>query len=305
MRGADMLDVVRVEVRLPRDALLPENLVTLRARQWRQAEELNDIERQFLLNDRDVAPDGLRRIRREAKDIYGKREKAVRFPSQQHSPIFGDPVLPLFGSGKVVRIDVLEADEHAGDACPLRLLDEIWDLVAQCVDLDHQAERDCVPLAQCDQAVEDRLPYFVAREIVVGDEEFVDALRPIEADQMLDVVGSAKPRLAPLHVGNSAERALVGAAAASIEARTQPKCPLDILLGEKRHRRPFEVRQVPDEIIERRKTSGCGVLQYQFEPTLGFTGKNRNAHFTACIKPDGAAVEPSRQSGPLKFLDPT
>src|SRR5258708_20037967 len=110
MRGADMLDVVRVEVRLHRDALFPENLVILRARQWRQAEELNDIERQFLLNDRDVAPDGLRRIRREAKDISGKRENALRFPSQQHSPIFGDPLLPLFASGTVVPIHFLEPD---------------------------------------------------------------------------------------------------------------------------------------------------------------------------------------------------
>src|ERR1700756_2019727 len=106
MRGADMLDIVLVEVRLHRDALLPENLMILRARQWRRAEELDDVERQFLLNDRDVAPDGLRRIRREAEDVSGKRENALRFPGEQHSSVFGDPVLPLFGGDKVVRIDI-------------------------------------------------------------------------------------------------------------------------------------------------------------------------------------------------------
>src|SRR4029077_327837 len=180
----------------------------LRAWQRRQAKELDNIERQFLLNDSNVAPDGLRRVRREAKDVSAKRENARRLPSQQHSSIFGDPVLPLSGSGKVVRIDVLEANEYTCDACTLRLLDETWDPVAQCVNLDHQAERDSVPLAQRDQTVEDRLPCLVAREIVVGDEEFVDTLRPGEADQMLNVIRGAEARLAPLHVDNGAERAL-------------------------------------------------------------------------------------------------
>src|SRR5215475_2962222 len=111
MRGADVFHVVLVQVRLHRDTLLPENLMILRARQWRQAKELDDIERQFLLNDRDVASDGLRRVRRKAEDVSGKRENALRLPSQQHCSIFGNPILPLLGSGKVVRIDVLEADE--------------------------------------------------------------------------------------------------------------------------------------------------------------------------------------------------
>src|SRR5262252_3079041 len=303
MRGTDVFDVVFVQVRLHRDALLPENLMILRARQWRQAKELDDIERQFLLNDRDVAPDGLWRVRREAEDVSGKCENALRLPGQQHSSIFGDLVLPLLGSGEVVRIDILETDEHTCDAGTLRLLDEIWDPVAQCVNLDHQAERDSVPFAQRDQAVEDRLPCLVACEIVVGDEEFVDALRPVETHQMFDVVGGAEARLAPLHVDNGAERALIGAAAASIEARTQPKCPLDVLPGKERHRRAFHVRQVAHEIIERRKASGGGILQHKIEATLGLTGKHRNAHLPACIKPDGAAVKHRHTAGHVKSSD--
>src|SRR5260221_2223655 len=47
-------------------------------------------------------PDGLRRVRRKTEDISGKRKDALRFPCQQHSPIFGDPVLPLFGGGKEI-----------------------------------------------------------------------------------------------------------------------------------------------------------------------------------------------------------
>jgi hypothetical protein len=42
MRGADMLDVALVQVRLHREALLPKNLMILRAGQWCQAKELDE-----------------------------------------------------------------------------------------------------------------------------------------------------------------------------------------------------------------------------------------------------------------------
>src|SRR5262245_46680464 len=73
------------------------------------------------------------------------------------------------------------------------------------VDLDHQAERNPALLPQFDQAIEDRLPLLVAREIVVGDEKFVDPLRPVETHEMLDVVGRAVARLTALHVDDRAE----------------------------------------------------------------------------------------------------
>ena len=62
-------------------------------------------------------------------------------------------------------------------------------------------------------------PILVAGEIVVGDEEAVDALGDVAADDLLDVVGAAPPRFASLHVDDRAEAALEGAAAAGIEAR--------------------------------------------------------------------------------------
>ena len=43
----------------------------LRARQRRQAEELEDVERQLVLDDRYVAPDRLRRVGREAENVAG------------------------------------------------------------------------------------------------------------------------------------------------------------------------------------------------------------------------------------------
>ena len=170
------------------------------------------------LDDRDVAPDRLRRVGGKAEDIAGQRHDALRLPGEQHLAVFGDLVLPLLGAGEIVRVDVLEPDEDARDAGALRLLDEVRDLVAERVDLDHQAERNAVLLPQLDQAVEDRFPILVAGEIVVGDEEFVDALRPVEAHQLFDVVGRAEARLASLHVDDGAERALIGTAASGIEA---------------------------------------------------------------------------------------
>ena len=136
----------------------------------------------------------------------------------------------FLAAAEIVRVDVLQADEDARDAGALRLLDEVRDLVAERVDLDHQAERDPVLLAQLDQAVEDRLPFPVAREIVVGDEELVDALRPVEPHQMLDVVRRAVARLAALHVDDGAERALIGAAAAGVEAGAEAERARDISL---------------------------------------------------------------------------
>ena len=58
-----------------------------------------------------------------------------------------------------------------------RLLDEVRDLVAERVDLDGEADVDALAPAQLDQPVEEHLPVAVAGEIVVGDEEAVDALR--------------------------------------------------------------------------------------------------------------------------------
>ena len=58
-----------------------------------------------------------------------------------------------------------------------RLLDEVRNLVAERIDLDGEADLREFAVAQLDQAVEEHFPVAVAGEIVVGDEEPLDALR--------------------------------------------------------------------------------------------------------------------------------
>src|SRR5262249_57952469 len=90
--------------------------------------------------------------------------------------------------------------------------------MAQRIDLKQQPDLKPVHLAQLDQAVEDRLPVLVAGEIVVGEEESLDAFGRIGANDGLDVVGRAIARLAALHIDDGAKAALERTAPASIEA---------------------------------------------------------------------------------------
>ncbi len=218
MVGDGVLEVVFVEVGIHVDALPPQHLVVLGAGQRGQDVELEHVERKLALDDRDIAPDRFRRVAGEAEDIAGIDEDALRLPGQQHLAVLGDLVLLLLGGDQIVRVDVLEPDEDARHARALGLLDEVRNLVAHRVDLNHQAERDLVDLAQLGEPVVDRFPLPVAGEIVVGDEEAGDALGPVVAHDLLDVVGRPVARLATLHVDDGAERALERAAAAGIEA---------------------------------------------------------------------------------------
>ena len=159
MVGDRVLEIVFVEVGIHVDALAPQHLVVLGAGQRREEEELEHVERQLALDDLDVAPDRFRRVAGKAEDVAGIGEDALRLPGQQHLAVFGDLVLPLLGGDQVVRVDVLQPDEHARDAGALRLLDEVRDLVAERVHLDHEAERACLSTSRSfDEAVEDRSP---------------------------------------------------------------------------------------------------------------------------------------------------
>src|SRR5262249_47863498 len=89
-----------------------------------------------------------------------------------------------------------------------------------------------VLLAQLDQTIKDRLPFLVAREIVVGDEKLVDAVFPVESHELLNVIGRPVARFAALYVDDRAERTLVGAAAAGIEARAQSERADHMLFGQ-------------------------------------------------------------------------
>src|SRR4029077_7039301 len=134
--------------------------------------------------------------------------------------------------GEALRIDVLEPDEDALDAAARALLDEVRQLVAERIDLDDDAELEPFLLAQLDQAIEDRLPILVAGEIVVGNEEAIEALLQVGAHQQFDVVRVAPARVATLHIDDGAERALVGTAAPGIEAGDRAGGALDALARE-------------------------------------------------------------------------
>src|SRR5262249_61740277 len=111
------------------------------------------------------------------------------------------------------------------------------------VGLDHYPDVHLVALAQQGDAIEDRLTVLVAGEIVVGDEEVADPVGPVLADRPLYVVRGAAPRLSTLDIDDDTKRALIGAAAARIEAGERLDDPLEVLARQDRGRFRLERRQ--------------------------------------------------------------
>jgi len=110
----------------------------------RQHEQLEHVERQFPLEDLDVAQNGLLRIARESDNVAGVGDRPVLMACLQHRAIFGNPVLALFGRQQIVGIDVLQTDEDSADAGMRSLLDKVRDPVTQCVHLDRKADLQAV-----------------------------------------------------------------------------------------------------------------------------------------------------------------
>ena len=102
MRDA-MVEVVLVHVGIHPDPLAATEPCGPPTRQRREEEELENIERQFALDDLDVAEDRFLGVAREAKNIAGISDGAVLAPLLQHLAIFGDLVLPLLGGDQIVR----------------------------------------------------------------------------------------------------------------------------------------------------------------------------------------------------------
>ena len=146
------------------------------------------------------------------------------------------------------------------------------------VDLDRKADRQALADPQLDHPVEQLFPMPVAGEIVVGDEEPLDALRVVFPDRAFEIVGRAEPALATLDVDDRAERALVGAAAPEIEARQRARNPPDVPWRQDRRRLPFERGEVVHEIVERLERAIPGVAHDPAEPALlRLAGKKGNA----------------------------
>jgi len=130
-----VVEVVFVEVGVHPGALLPQDLMVLGTGQRRQHEQLEHVERQFPLDDIDIAENGLLCVAGKSDDVAGTGDGSVPMPLLQHCAVFGDLVLPLLGRQEIVGIDVLQIDKDAPDTGPCRLLDEVRNSVAQRVHL--------------------------------------------------------------------------------------------------------------------------------------------------------------------------
>jgi len=195
-------------------------------------------------------------------------------------------------------------DEHLAHAGARRLLDEVRDLVAERVDLDDHLDVETVALAQLDDPIEDRLPVLVAREIIVGDEEPVEAVADVPAQQVLDVVGRAPARLAALYIDDGAEGALVRAAAAGVERRVMVGCALQVLRRQERRRRRLDRRQLVHEIVDWLWFAERGVAQYRVEAAFfGLAGEQRTAHVERRFQVRLRLLEHGDAAGDMKSAD--
>ena len=163
---------------------------------------------------------------------------------------------------------------HSGAA---RLLDEVRQAMAHGVDLNDELDVQLLLLAHGDQAVEDLFPVGVAGEVVVGDEEAVDALGEVAAHDLFDIVRRAAARLAPLHVDDGAERAQKRAAAAGVEGGDLAAGALHAMCGKNRHGYAVERGQVVHVVVQRFQRAVLSVAQNQLEAAFGFAGKQRDA----------------------------
>jgi hypothetical protein len=175
--------------------------------------------------------------------------------------------------------------------------------VAQRVDLNHQAKRDPTFVPEFDQAIEDRLPLLVAGKIIVGDEELVNAVRPVKPHEMLHVIRRAVARLAALHVDDCAERALVRAASARVETRAEAERPCHIPFREERHGRPLQTRQVLHEVVHRCEPTLGRIAQHHVEPALGLTREHGDAHVPTSVEIDRPSLEHRQASRHVEASD--
>ena len=115
---------------------------------------------------------------------------------------------------------------------------------------------------------------------------------PVQAHQMLDVVGRAEARLAALHVDDGAERALVRTAAAGVEAGAQAERALDVALGQERHRRALDAGQVVHEIVERQRACLSAASRRTMSSRPSASPANiDDAQLAAGVEFDRAAVQ--------------
>ncbi len=151
--------------------------------------------------------------------------------------------------------------------------------------------------------VEDRLPVLVAREIAISDEEPVDAVLVVLAQDALDIVGAAAAGFAPLHVDDGAERALERTAAPGVEGRDIADGLAHRVARQKRRYRVFERRQVVDVIVERLEGARSGIAHDLLHAAFRFAGKQRDAHVESLLQVGHHAREHRQHAGDVKTAD--
>src|SRR5437879_3516882 len=142
--------------------------------------------------------------------------------------------------------------------------------MAQRVDLNDETNAQLLDFAKLNQAIENGFPIFVARKVVVGDKERVQAARNVGAHDAFDVVRRSPAGFAPLHVDDRAERALIRAAASSVEARGRAGRALYSFRWQQRNRRSMKIRQIIHEIVEWFQLTARGVSQNFCKATFSF-----------------------------------
>jgi hypothetical protein len=170
--------------------------------------------------------------------------------------------------------------------------------------LDREVGFQPLRLAQVDEAVEKILPVPVAGEIVVGDEEGLDALGEVLAHDRLEVVGGAEAALAALDVDDRAETALEGAAAAQVEAGPVLRVAADRIGRKDRHRRAGEVGKVLEVIIDGLERAVPGVAEHLVEPPLlRFPGEQRAADVQRLLELGRSVLQHGQAAGDVEAAD--
>src|SRR5688500_12881760 len=217
--GDVVIEIVLVQIGIHWDTGLMKLLVIFGTGQRRQVKELEQVDWQLALNDLDVVDDRFARVAGKAEDVTAVGDDAGIFPREQHLSIIGDLVLAFLCAEEALGIYILQTDEDALHPGTFTFFDKAGQLMTERVDLDDETDLQTLNLAKIDQLIEYRLPVFVTRKVVVRNEERVQSLVYVDANDAFDIFGRASPRLATLHIYDRAERACERTASAGVEAR--------------------------------------------------------------------------------------
>src|SRR5579864_672588 len=224
-------------------------------------------------------------------------------PGEQHFAIFGDLVLLLAGAQEILGVDIFESDEDADHAGSLGFFDEMRQAMTHGVDLNDELDVELFPLAQLNDAIEDQFPIGVAGEVVVGDEEPVDALGEVLADDLLDVVGGAAAGFPALDVDDGAEGAEEGAAPAGVETGDLSAGALDAGGGKHGEGGAGERRQIVHEIVDGLEPAVPGVEEDGVEAAFGFAGEQQNAEIQGFLQFGRDGGEHGEAAGDVESAD--